>query len=100
VAKYRRQPKAGELSGRGSPRFAERPREVFASRPMEPAKLATEREPTVYPAHITIKVLPEGAARYSNVWRVKGGMMGGATGCTRGVTSCPVIARAHIGRRG
>lgn len=103
MAKYRRQPKAGDLARKPSAPFAIKPR-VFAPDPFAPAMLRaaplTEREPTIYPAGFKIKRLPEGAARNSNIWRIKGGMSGGATGATKGVTSCPDVARAFIGTRG
>ena len=98
MAKYRRQPKAGELASRGSARFAENPRETPA-RPWTAARPASERENIAIPAHIKIKTLPARVAYGADTWRIKGGMTGGATGSTRGVCSCNgsgVVPQAFI----
>lgn len=90
MAKYRRQPKAGELASRGSPRFALVPR-AHAANNFAPAMLraapATEHEPTIYPADMRITYCPPAWARNAAPRKKSGGMMGGATGCCRGVTS-------------
>lgn len=103
MAKYRRQPKAGELARKPSAPFAIRPRE-FAADNFAPAMLRaaplSEREPTIIPAGIRITRCAPGAARNSNIWRIKGGMMGGNAGACKAVTSTPIVARAHIGPRG
>lgn len=90
MAKYRRQPKAGDLAHKTSAPFAIRPREFVADNfapAMRPARLASEHEPTIIPAGFKIKTLPARAAYSADTWRIKGGMSGGATGCCRGVTS-------------
>jgi hypothetical protein len=87
MAKYRRQPKAGELASRGSARFAIEPRDTPA-RACEPMRPASERENIAIPAHIKIKTYPARVAYGAETWRIKGGMTGGATGSTRGVCSC------------
>jgi len=101
--KAKRQPKAGELASRGSPRFAKEPRATSPNN-FAPAMLraapASEREPTVYPAGFKIIRLPAGVARGADIWKIKGGMMGGATGACKGTTACPDVARAFIGARG
>jgi hypothetical protein len=54
---------------------------------------------TPIPAGFKIKKLPEGKARNWNTWARKGGMMGGACGSSRGVTSgngIGIVPRAFI----
>jgi hypothetical protein len=91
MAKYRRQPKAGDLARKPSAPFAIRPREFaadnFAPAPHRAAPLS-EREPTIIPAEFKITRVAAGVrASDSYSWKLKGGMMGGATGACRGVCS-------------
>jgi hypothetical protein len=92
MAKYRRQPKAGDLAYKPAAPFKARG-EAYDALPSRVAlsdalykRPASEREPTVYPAHIVIKRLAAGTARDAETWRKRGGMSGGKTGCCAGVT--------------
>lgn len=94
MAKYRRQPKPGETAYKPAAPFKARGKAYDALPALAPLgasvfhnRPASEREPTIYPAHIAIKRLPAGMARGAETWRAKGGMSGGKTGCCRGVTS-------------
>jgi hypothetical protein len=90
MAKYRRQPKAGDLARKPSAPFAIRPREFAADNfapAMQRTAPASEREPTIIPVGFKINRYQAGVARGSNIWKNKGGMMGGASGACRGVCS-------------
>ena len=106
--KAKRQPKAGDNALKPSKPFAINPRGVPMDqfRPIHRAAPDSEREPTVYPAQFKIKRYAVGAhvtrdaAPVITTWANKGGMMGGATGACKGITSAPDVARAFIGTRG
>lgn len=107
MAKYRRQPKAGDLAYKPAQRWHERS-ETANALPSRVAlgdalyrRPASEREPTVYPALFAIKRLPEGSAKDIETWRKRGGMSGGKEGCCRGVTggnSIGIVPRAFMPR--
>jgi len=102
MAKYRRQPKAGDLARKPSAPFAIRPREFSANNFAAPIYRApeSENEPTVYPAEIRIIRYAAGPRKASSLsWQIKGGMSGGATGAGKGVCSCNgsgVVPQAFI----
>ena len=104
MAKYRRQPKAGDLAHKPSAPFAIKPREFAAdnfARPMTQARPETDRSNTDISAwRHKITFCKPGAAQNSDIWRIKGRMMGGNAGACKAVTSTPIVARAHIGPRG
>jgi hypothetical protein len=99
MAKFKRQPKAGELALRTSARFAEQPREIAAATPVYTrpdhgfGRDSVLNNPEYFVSHVRIKQCPAMPATGSNVWRNKGQMSGG-------ISSRIPVARAYVGRHG
>jgi hypothetical protein len=87
MAKYRRQPKAGDLATRGSARFAKEPREIAAATPLYIPRTENRENTDISQWKHKVQFIDEGRAYGSNIWRKTGGMSGGKNGACQGVTS-------------